>query len=224
MYGSPDLLRPLAENLRQSGWEVVIPDLYKDRVGPYTFEQYVAHATKEASALVADGVPPIVIGHSMGGLIGQVLASRRLASSLVLICSAPPRGIMAISWKILKAFPRYLKHMVRGTHYRPPRKDAESFLFNRLPEETVGEYFEALREEGGYVLRQLFLGVAVRNISCPVLCMIAGDDEFIPPRIGKKIARRHRAEVAIYEGRGHYLPVEDPHGVAKRISGWLSRI
>jgi pimeloyl-ACP methyl ester carboxylesterase len=39
---------------------------------------------------------PILMGHSMGGLLAQILGSRGLAKALVLLTPASPRGIVAL--------------------------------------------------------------------------------------------------------------------------------
>jgi pimeloyl-ACP methyl ester carboxylesterase len=36
---------------------------------------------------------PIIIGHSMGGLLAQILGSRELGKAIVLLTPAPPSGI-----------------------------------------------------------------------------------------------------------------------------------
>lgn len=47
---------------------------------------------------------PIVMGHSMGGLLAQILGSRDLAKALVLLTPAPPSGIMSLSPGTIKSF------------------------------------------------------------------------------------------------------------------------
>jgi pimeloyl-ACP methyl ester carboxylesterase len=46
---------------------------------------------------------PIVIGHSMGGLVAQKLLSEGLASAAVAIDSAPPRGVLSLSVPFIRA-------------------------------------------------------------------------------------------------------------------------
>ena len=48
--------------------------------------------------------PPILMGHSMGGLMAQILASRGLATALVLLTPASPHGIMALKPSVIKSF------------------------------------------------------------------------------------------------------------------------
>jgi pimeloyl-ACP methyl ester carboxylesterase len=48
--------------------------------------------------------PPIVMGHSMGGLLAQILGSRGLVKALVLLAPAPPSGIMILRPSVIKTF------------------------------------------------------------------------------------------------------------------------
>ena len=46
---------------------------------------------------------PILIGHSMGGLVVQLLLQRGLAAAAVAIDSAPPKGVLSLKWSFLKS-------------------------------------------------------------------------------------------------------------------------
>src|SRR5512138_228691 len=46
---------------------------------------------------------PILIGHSMGGLVVQLLLQEDLAAAGVVIDSAPPMGVLTLQWPFLKS-------------------------------------------------------------------------------------------------------------------------
>jgi pimeloyl-ACP methyl ester carboxylesterase len=46
---------------------------------------------------------PVLIGHSIGGLIVQLLLQRHLAVAGIAIDSAPPLGVFTVSWPFLKS-------------------------------------------------------------------------------------------------------------------------
>ena len=48
---------------------------------------------------------PVIMGHSMGGLIAQILGSRGLASALVLLAPAAPAGIWSVKSTVVKSIP-----------------------------------------------------------------------------------------------------------------------
>lgn len=47
--------------------------------------------------------PPLLVGHSLGGLMVQLLLQRGLGRKGVAIDSAPPRGILPLEWSVVKA-------------------------------------------------------------------------------------------------------------------------
>jgi len=44
------------------------------------------------------------MGHSMGGLLAQILGSRWLAKALVLLTPASPTGIIALKLSVIRSF------------------------------------------------------------------------------------------------------------------------
>jgi pimeloyl-ACP methyl ester carboxylesterase len=46
--------------------------------------------------------PPILIGHSLGGLIVQVLLNRGMGAAGIAIDSAPPQGVFTTAWSFLR--------------------------------------------------------------------------------------------------------------------------
>src|SRR5512147_143773 len=49
------------------------------------------------------GEKPVIIGHSMGGLVVQLLLQRDLAAAGVAIDPAPPQGVFTTAWSFIKA-------------------------------------------------------------------------------------------------------------------------
>ena len=70
-------------------------------LGSMSLLDYVADLENEIIELQDK---PILIGHSMGGLLAQMLAERDLAKATVLLTPAPPAGINALKWSVLRSF------------------------------------------------------------------------------------------------------------------------
>ncbi len=93
------------------GYRVVTPTLrhhggrFEDPpppgLGTTSLLDYTADLEQEIRAL---GDEPILIGHSMGGLLAQILASRGLGKALVLLAPASPRGIVALTPSVIRSF------------------------------------------------------------------------------------------------------------------------
>ena len=169
---------------------------------------------------------PTVIGHSMGGLIAQKLAEEDTVSAAVLICSAPPRWISALSGRLLSHMLKYTPELLLARPIVAARADADALFLNHVPLAERDRIFQRLVPESGRVARELALGalaVDARRVSCPILSMGAGGDRFLPPRIARAIAKKYGCEHREYAAHGHYI-VGEPgwEQVADDAMGWLA--
>src|SRR5689334_4609846 len=62
----------------------------------------MAEFADDASRAARELKHPIVIGHSMGGLVAQMLAERGEARATVLMSSAPPHGISVFTLELVR--------------------------------------------------------------------------------------------------------------------------
>jgi alpha-beta hydrolase superfamily lysophospholipase len=60
----------------------------------------IDHSATEVAAL---DPKPIVIGHSMGGLVAQLLVNRDMVAAGVAIHSAPPARVFTTSWSYIRS-------------------------------------------------------------------------------------------------------------------------
>ena len=74
------------------------PDPWLGTTGLLDYAAYLQWKIQEL------GLKPIIIGHSMGGLLAQILGSRGLAKALVLLTPVSPAGIWGFKWSVLKSF------------------------------------------------------------------------------------------------------------------------
>lgn len=85
-------------------------------------------------------VPPIVVGHSMGGLVVQKYLEKYHAPAGVLLASAPPRPILGTTLQVIRHAPRkFLQANLQFDLY-PVVSDpelAKQFLFSADMDETL---------------------------------------------------------------------------------------
>lgn len=154
---------------------------------------------------------PIVIGHSLGGLVAQMLVARNLARAAVLVSSAPPRGITVMSPRLLARMARYLPALLFSRAFRPTDDDLDALVLNRVPESGRAPLRQRLVADSGRAARQAALGVVdipSGAARAPQLVVSGDQDRFVPLGVARRIAARYGAPLHIARGHGHFLFAE----------------
>ncbi|HEX3865469.1 MAG TPA: alpha/beta fold hydrolase, partial [Gemmatimonadaceae bacterium] len=99
-------------------------------LGATSIHDFVDDAAMVANSLESR-VPPLVIGHSMGGLIAQMLAARGDVRAAILMTPAPPRGITVLSVRLALKQLKYLSAILASRTVTPSREDMRKLVFNR---------------------------------------------------------------------------------------------
>ena len=183
--------------------------------------------------------PIIVIGHSFGGLIAQVLLGRGIAAAGVAIDPAPIKGVWQLPFSALKASfpvlgnPFNLKKAISLTF-----KQFQYGFANAVPEAEAKELYDrwtipAPARPLFQAATATFAGnetkVNTGNATRGPLLITGGErDNIAPPVLGKASLKKYNTavitEFKLFEGRGHSLIVD--HGwqeVAKYSLDWLNR-
>jgi non-heme chloroperoxidase len=192
-------------------------------IGQVSVHDYVEDVLDVIRSL---GELPVVIGHSLGGLLAQKVAEAGAARAAVLVCSAPPAGIPVTNPRLLL---RQLKHARAVFGARPllgTRDDNDALNFNHVPIAERAELHERFVPDSGRAARELTLGtirVDPARVRCPVLSVSAADDRFVAPAIGRRIAERYGAPYRLFAGHGH-LMVWEPgwETPAAEIERWVA--
>lgn len=176
-------------------------------IGKVSLHEYVEDALELARVLRN----PIVVGHSMGGLVAQKVAEAGACRALVLLASAPPRWIPPVSWLLLRKQVKYLLTLLLSRPLIPDRDDADALMFNRTPLADRDRFFDRLVAESGKAGRELSLGaiaVEASRVSCPVLVVSGSDDRFVVPRVARALARKYNAPLQRHESFAHHIMSE----------------
>ena len=197
-----------------------------DRAEGLRFEDYVADTLTVLDAL-APPVAPVVVGHSLGGLIAQRIAELGRARAIVLLASAPPAMLTAQA----VALPRFVPQLPRIMSGRPfiMGNDACSVLaLNEVPEPERPAIHAHLTHESGAVYRSLMLGrvrIDAGKVRVPVFVASGPEDRIVSSRLNRQTARHYGVEARSYEGRGHWI-VQEPgwEQVADDVLGWLEDV
>ncbi len=177
---------------------------------------------------------PILVGHSLGGLIAQKLAALGLARAIVLLNGSVNWGVLpttAQERELGKMF------MASGSFWEgtllPDFDTMAKFGLNKLDSTEQRRVFDRLTPESGRVMFELFFWIFDENqttkidydgVTCPVLMVSGSDDLAIPPSTARLIAERHGPRATFYEakGFGHYLTLEPEwKKIAEICANWM---
>ncbi len=180
---------------------------------------------------------PIIIGHSMGGLLALKLSAKNLASAAVMITPAPPAGINALKFSVLKSFAGpMLKLKWLGFPHRLSFKAAVYGMLNRLPGDEQQYVYERMVAESGRAAREIGFWwadwrmaarVKPASVNKPLLFISASEDRLTPADMIEKIADKyaHVAKHLTYSGHAHFI-IREPgwENVAEDIFKWISEL
>ena len=204
------------------------------RMGSVSLRDYADDLEKQIRKLE---VPVILMGHSMGGLLAQILASRGLAEAAVLLTPAAPYGLFGITPSVLRSFWSTLTHW--NFWKKPGRqtfKEASYSTLGVLPPDMKQKEFDKFVYESGRAVFEIGFWpldstkasmVDESKITCPVLIIAGVEDKITPASVIRKIAAKYK-EVAVYkefENHGHAVLSEPGwEEIADFTSNWLKKV
>jgi pimeloyl-ACP methyl ester carboxylesterase len=166
--------------------------------------------------------PPIIIGHSFGGLITQLLLDRGLGSAGVAIGTAPPKGVLVLPPSTVRSGLPGLKNPLKRDGLAPLTEEQFRWRFtNTLSREesdtiyreqyipgTNRAFFEAAYAA---LSRSSPAAVDFRNPARAPLLLIVGElDHISPPALNKKVLKLQSRAPSVteskeYPGRTHFM-------------------
>ncbi len=203
------------------------------RLGTTSLLDYAADLETEIRRL---DETPILMGHSMGGFLAQVLASRGLAKAAVLLTPAAPAGIFALTPSVVRSF---WSVMTRWGFWRKPMRqtfeEAAYSMLNLMPPEQQKETYAAFVYESGRAASELGFWFFDRRrashvdeskVTCPVLVIAGAQDRITPASVVRKVAAKYpTATYKEFPNHAHWV-VGEPgwEEVASFAARWLGNV
>jgi pimeloyl-ACP methyl ester carboxylesterase len=125
---------------------------------------------------------PVIIGHSMGGLIVQKYLEKHAAPAGVLMTSIPPQGNLGSALRWIRHRPSHFAKMtITGKalpYINPPELARERFFSSHTPEADVQKYAARLQEDSSRIgIDCLLLRLPRPNrVTTPLLVLGADED------------------------------------------------
>lgn len=203
-------------------------------LGRLGLQDYVDHLVAEAATLPS---APVVVGHSMGGLLAQLVAAHIAAPALILLSPAPSATANVPALAPL----RTVAGVVTRPGWwrkptRPNRDQARWGIFNDVPSDVAERELDALVWDSGRALFQIAMPwldgshgarVDYDRLTMPALVVTGDRDRITPLGVARATARQLKGSVDYRElsGRGHWL-FHDParEQVARHMDEFLGRL
>lgn len=181
--------------------------------------------------------PLVIMGHSMGGLLAQIVGSRVRTKALVLLTPAAPAGIFSIRPSVLRTFFGIMTKW--GFWKRPTRltfSEAVYAMMHLLPEHERRRVYKRLVHESGRAAFEIGFWLldprrAARvdesQITCPVLVVAGAEDRITPAVVVRKIAEKYEKISTYREFPNHAHWVLGEPGwqeIATHVHNWLRSV
>ena len=180
---------------------------------------YVDDVIETATALPA---PPVLVGHSMGGLVVQQVLARYAVRAAVLVAPVPAHPAVASLAAIARRHPLDALRIVVGGSL-PLRAD---YLFHELDGAEARSFSDRCGGESPLVQYQLLMHRPAGPPlgSPPILVLATPDDRLVPIRGVRRTAARYGADVVEFPGMGHDLMLDTRwREPLDAMLGWLPK-
>ncbi|MBA4053448.1 MAG: alpha/beta hydrolase [Marivirga sp.] len=185
---------------------------YDTDLAALTLAQLIDHYINVVKSLPEK---PIIIGHSLGGLITQIIVNRDLAAAGVAIHPVPPQGVFPYEFSFLKAGWKALGLFTSlKKTYLMSFKDWQYAFVNGMPLiEQQQAYEQNTIPESKTVARGGLTNAAAVDFKkphAPLLITSGSEDNIIPPHLNFRNYKKYEKNGSVldykeFKGRNHYV-------------------
>ncbi|MCC5812728.1 MAG: alpha/beta hydrolase [Ectothiorhodospiraceae bacterium] len=195
----------------------------------HSLDDYVADLCRVIDELETT---PVVIGHSMGGMVIQKYLERRSLIGAVLMASVPPSGLASSVLRMLASDPGLFAEisLMHGSQGRltDMRSAGRAVFSDRLDPALLERYGARMQGESQRVLMDMTLWNLARPSlvkTCPMLVLSAGDDALFTEEMARETQRAYNADLVVVDGMAHAMMLEhDWLRAAEPIADWLEQL
>tara|TARA_R110000868_G_scaffold384893_1_gene652563 strand:+ start:439 stop:1341 length:903 start_codon:yes stop_codon:yes gene_type:complete len=227
MWSRPQVWQNFRHYFEARGYRVVTPVLRHHDIEPgdtpdpalatTSLLDYAADLEREIHLL---GEKPILIGHSMGGTLSQMLAARDLSQGTVLLATAHCAPVIAMTSTVIRFIVRELATRPFWRYTQIPSYNLlRDIGLNGMNERDARNHYATLIPESGRAIFELALWfldskraalVDARAVTRPMLFLTGTDDRLTPLASARRTAAYYdrMATIEAVHGHAHWLPNE----------------
>lgn len=191
------------------------------------FTEFHDDVEDQLAELRTVGVPVVLLGHSMGGLVSTSYAISDRPQPDLLVLSGPALGVGIPKWQIFAA--QKLSQLAPTFH---PKVPFDTAVLSRDP--AVGEAYRSdpdIKPGASVNLANELIETATATaarvraeLTLPTLCLHGGDDELVPAEASAVLDGMANVERRVLDGLRHEI-FNEPEGpeVVAQVIAWLDR-
>ena len=207
-------------------------DESKKKLARTRLQDYVDYIIEQVKTL---DEPPILVGHSMGGLLVQLVAAQVPCNRLILLSSAAPAGINGLCLSAIRTLGSNMFLFPLWTSITEVKEANVAYgIANSQSPLVHKEIYKHSTYESGMATFQITMGlmlgkrssayVNTNSIHCPILVIGGTEDRITPIKVQRNIAKLYPAQCKLVEIQGcchwsvggKYFPQ-----IRKEIFNWL---
>jgi non-heme chloroperoxidase len=199
----------------------------RDVLDTLSIDDYVRDARAVAATLPQ---LPVLIGHSMGGMVVQKFLEQSPVPAAVLMASVPPHGLMTSAFGLAFNNPGMMRDLNRLLGGGPVALDTlrDAMFAQPVSGERLRAYCRLMQPESHRAIWDMTLfnlPLVHRMHRPPMLVLGAEHDQLIPAPQVALTASTYGVNAKIFSGFGHGMMLErDWNKIAKHMHLWLTRL
>lgn len=232
----------MSRDFAMAGWTCEAPTLFPqlrtahsppEGLADLTLADYVASISETAAAITdRTGLAPVIMGHSMGGLIAQKLVEAGQVQGGIFLTPAQPDGCTVTDLRMLRTFWNILKvgqKNVPGGVFKVGPNGFRWGVLNAVPKARHDEIYDGALFDSGRVYHDLAHPdpINAAKVTVPTLTIGAKKDRATVIKAVRKVARKYAGATCpgdyIEYGRHAHWIVDEPgtEQVSADILEWL---
>ena len=192
----------MVPHFEAAGWTCRAPTLFPDQrtvsdppdtLPDLRFEDYIEETSRWAREITEQsGSRPVVMGHSMGGLLAQKLAERGDIAAGVLVTPAQPKDCNVTDLRIYRTFWNIIKHGIKRAKtmsHKVGKKGLAYGVWNRTPKARHDALYAQARFDSGGVYNDMLEGIELdeQKVDVPTLTICGAKDRATVPKAVRKL-------------------------------------
>lgn len=193
-------------------------------INKFSVKNYVDALKNEVAKLEKE---PIIVAHSMGGLILQKYLETEVCKKAVLLAPVPVSGVLRTTLNFAKHgyfYPSLLTFNLYGL-VNALEKSKRAFFSNSLAEKELMEYTSLLCSESFKAfIGMLFPNIKSNKVKTEMLVMAAENDTIFTIKENQKTAKFHDADFLLLENSAHDIMLDiQKEKAAQEILSWIKK-